>query len=137
MRTSQIVGTFFVHEGAAGRAMLGIAAAKRGSFEGLQQRWSALFAVQRPAWLPCPPAVSSSRKTLSPLRTDAVLPPLNALHPAPCAAPALPAPLRDLELVAQLDLKLIYGVNTHCHADHITGDEAPGCPTTPLFERTP
>ena len=28
---------------------------------------------------------------------------------------------RDLQLVEELGLKLLYGVNTHCHADHITG----------------
>jgi len=28
---------------------------------------------------------------------------------------------RDLKLVKELDLDLIYGINTHCHADHITG----------------
>ena len=28
---------------------------------------------------------------------------------------------RDLELINELGLKLIYGANTHCHADHVTG----------------
>jgi sulfur dioxygenase len=28
---------------------------------------------------------------------------------------------RDLEAVKELDLNLVYGVNTHAHADHITG----------------
>ncbi len=28
---------------------------------------------------------------------------------------------RDLQLIEELGLKLLYGVNTHCHADHITG----------------
>ncbi|CAN6453044.1 unnamed protein product [Victoria cruziana] len=28
---------------------------------------------------------------------------------------------RDLKLIEELDLKLIYAMNTHCHADHITG----------------
>jgi glyoxylase-like metal-dependent hydrolase (beta-lactamase superfamily II) len=28
---------------------------------------------------------------------------------------------RDLQFVKELGLNLIYGINTHCHADHITG----------------
>nr|DAD33849.1 TPA_asm: hypothetical protein HUJ06_012700 [Nelumbo nucifera] len=28
---------------------------------------------------------------------------------------------RDLSLVKELGLKLIYAINTHCHADHVTG----------------
>lgn len=28
---------------------------------------------------------------------------------------------RDLSLIQQLGLKLIYAMNTHVHADHITG----------------
>ena len=39
---------------------------------------------------------------------------------------------RDAQLVSQLGLNLIYAVNTHCHADHITGTGKlktmfPGC----------
>ena len=28
---------------------------------------------------------------------------------------------RDLALIRELDLKLLYAVDTHCHADHVTG----------------
>ena len=28
---------------------------------------------------------------------------------------------RDIELIRELGLNLKYAVNTHCHADHITG----------------
>lgn len=28
---------------------------------------------------------------------------------------------RDLKVISELDLKLKYAVNTHCHADHVTG----------------
>jgi sulfur dioxygenase len=28
---------------------------------------------------------------------------------------------RDADLVKDLGLNLVYGINTHCHADHITG----------------
>lgn len=28
---------------------------------------------------------------------------------------------RDLGLLRELDLRLLYAINTHCHADHITG----------------
>lgn len=28
---------------------------------------------------------------------------------------------RDLQFVDELGLNLLYGINTHCHADHITG----------------
>eukprot|EP00193_Tetraselmis_chui_P014649 CAMPEP_0177776814 /NCGR_PEP_ID=MMETSP0491_2-20121128/14927_1 /TAXON_ID=63592 /ORGANISM="Tetraselmis chuii, Strain PLY429" /LENGTH=242 /DNA_ID=CAMNT_0019295657 /DNA_START=339 /DNA_END=1067 /DNA_ORIENTATION=+ len=31
---------------------------------------------------------------------------------------------RDLTLIDQLGLKLLYAINTHCHADHITGTGA-------------
>ncbi|XP_054751609.1 persulfide dioxygenase ETHE1, mitochondrial-like [Lytechinus pictus] len=39
---------------------------------------------------------------------------------------------RDLHLVEDLGLNLIYAINTHCHADHITGtglikEKIPGC----------
>jgi glyoxylase-like metal-dependent hydrolase (beta-lactamase superfamily II) len=35
--------------------------------------------------------------------------------------PRPPQVERDLQLIEELGLKLLYGVNTHCHADHITG----------------
>ncbi|XP_074653717.1 persulfide dioxygenase ETHE1, mitochondrial-like [Tubulanus polymorphus] len=35
--------------------------------------------------------------------------------------PVLETVDRDLKIIEQLGLNLIYGVNTHCHADHITG----------------
>lgn len=35
--------------------------------------------------------------------------------------PVLETVDRDLQLVHELGLTLLYGVNTHCHADHITG----------------
>nr|XP_060639707.1 persulfide dioxygenase ETHE1, mitochondrial [Anolis sagrei ordinatus] len=46
--------------------------------------------------------------------------------------PVLETAKRDSTLVKQLGLNLIYAVNTHCHADHITGtgllkDLLPGC----------
>jgi sulfur dioxygenase len=28
---------------------------------------------------------------------------------------------RDVSLIEELGLKCLYGVNTHCHADHVTG----------------
>lgn len=28
---------------------------------------------------------------------------------------------RDLGLLQELDLRLLYAINTHCHADHVTG----------------
>jgi sulfur dioxygenase len=28
---------------------------------------------------------------------------------------------RDLQLVEELGLNLVFAINTHCHADHITG----------------
>ena len=28
---------------------------------------------------------------------------------------------RDIQVVQELGVKLIYAINTHCHADHITG----------------
>ena len=28
---------------------------------------------------------------------------------------------RDVKMVNELDLKLKYAMNTHCHADHVTG----------------
>lgn len=28
---------------------------------------------------------------------------------------------RDLGLLKELELQLLYAINTHCHADHITG----------------
>lgn len=28
---------------------------------------------------------------------------------------------RDAEVIKELDLDLQYAVNTHCHADHVTG----------------
>ena len=31
---------------------------------------------------------------------------------------------RDVKLLTELDLKLQYAVNTHCHADHVTGGES-------------
>jgi len=31
---------------------------------------------------------------------------------------------RDLQLVKELKLDLVYGINTHCHADHVTGTGA-------------
>ena len=39
---------------------------------------------------------------------------------------------RDAKLITDLGLKLIWGINTHCHADHITGTHKlksllPGC----------
>lgn len=46
--------------------------------------------------------------------------------------PVLETAQRDAQLVKELGLKLLYAVNTHCHADHITGSGAlrsllPGC----------
>jgi glyoxylase-like metal-dependent hydrolase (beta-lactamase superfamily II) len=28
---------------------------------------------------------------------------------------------RDLQIADELGARLLYGINTHCHADHITG----------------
>jgi glyoxylase-like metal-dependent hydrolase (beta-lactamase superfamily II) len=28
---------------------------------------------------------------------------------------------RDMALIKDLNVKLVYAVNTHCHADHVTG----------------
>lgn len=36
--------------------------------------------------------------------------------------PVLETVDRDLEQIDSLGLKLVYGLNTHCHADHITGE---------------
>ncbi|KAM5236876.1 persulfide dioxygenase ETHE1, mitochondrial [Ctenodactylus gundi] len=46
--------------------------------------------------------------------------------------PVLETASRDAKLVKELGLRLLYAVNTHCHADHITGSGAlrsllPGC----------
>lgn len=46
--------------------------------------------------------------------------------------PVLETAQRDAQLVKELGLKLLYAVNTHCHADHITGSGVlrsllPGC----------
>ncbi|CAH7384635.1 persulfide dioxygenase ETHE1, mitochondrial [Phodopus roborovskii] len=46
--------------------------------------------------------------------------------------PVLETAHRDAHLVKELGLKLLYAVNTHCHADHITGSGVlrsllPGC----------
>lgn len=46
--------------------------------------------------------------------------------------PVLETAQRDAHLVKELGLKLLYAVNTHCHADHITGSGVlrsllPGC----------
>ncbi|XP_069858147.1 persulfide dioxygenase ETHE1, mitochondrial-like [Dipodomys merriami] len=46
--------------------------------------------------------------------------------------PVLDTAGRDAQLVKELGLRLLYAVNTHCHADHITGSGAlrsllPGC----------
>ncbi|KAM4825570.1 persulfide dioxygenase ETHE1, mitochondrial [Thomomys bottae] len=46
--------------------------------------------------------------------------------------PVLETAGRDAQLVKDLGLRLLYAVNTHCHADHITGSGAlrsllPGC----------
>jgi sulfur dioxygenase len=35
--------------------------------------------------------------------------------------PVLELVERDLKFVDELGLKLVYSINTHCHADHITG----------------
>lgn len=35
--------------------------------------------------------------------------------------PVLETAERDAALVKDLGLSLVYGINTHCHADHITG----------------
>ena len=35
--------------------------------------------------------------------------------------PVLETAERDATLVKDLGLTLLYGINTHCHADHITG----------------
>ncbi|XP_032750101.1 persulfide dioxygenase ETHE1, mitochondrial [Rattus rattus] len=46
--------------------------------------------------------------------------------------PVLETAHRDAQLIKELGLKLLYAVNTHCHADHITGSGVlrsllPGC----------
>ncbi|XP_007957460.1 persulfide dioxygenase ETHE1, mitochondrial-like [Orycteropus afer afer] len=46
--------------------------------------------------------------------------------------PVLETAPRDAQLVKELGLRLLYAVNTHCHADHITGTGLlrsllPGC----------
>jgi len=46
--------------------------------------------------------------------------------------PVLETAPRDAQLVKELGLRLLYAVNTHCHADHITGSGLlrsllPGC----------
>ncbi|XP_019835566.1 persulfide dioxygenase ETHE1, mitochondrial isoform X2 [Bos indicus] len=46
--------------------------------------------------------------------------------------PVLETAQRDAQLVKELGLRLLYAVNTHCHADHITGSGLlrsllPGC----------
>ena len=46
--------------------------------------------------------------------------------------PVLETAHRDAQLIKELGLKLLYAVNTHCHADHITGTGVlrsllPGC----------
>ncbi|XP_047647075.1 persulfide dioxygenase ETHE1, mitochondrial isoform X2 [Phacochoerus africanus] len=46
--------------------------------------------------------------------------------------PVLETAHRDAQLVKELGLRLLYAVNTHCHADHITGSGLlrsllPGC----------
>jgi sulfur dioxygenase len=41
--------------------------------------------------------------------------------PAILIDPVLEQTERDLKLVKELDLDLVYMLNTHCHADHITG----------------
>nr|KAF6409746.1 ETHE1 persulfide dioxygenase [Rousettus aegyptiacus] len=46
--------------------------------------------------------------------------------------PVLETAPRDVQLVKELGLRLLYAVNTHCHADHITGSGLlrsllPGC----------
>uniref|UniRef100_A0A8C9PGF0 Persulfide dioxygenase ETHE1, mitochondrial n=1 Tax=Spermophilus dauricus TaxID=99837 RepID=A0A8C9PGF0_SPEDA len=46
--------------------------------------------------------------------------------------PVLETAPRDAQLVKELGLRLLYAVNTHCHADHITGSGVlrsllPGC----------
>ncbi|KAG8188798.1 hypothetical protein JTE90_009190 [Oedothorax gibbosus] len=51
------------------------------------------------------------------------------LADATCRSAALIDPVleqvqRDLQLVKDLNLNLLYAVNTHCHADHITGTGA-------------
>ncbi|VDN12915.1 unnamed protein product [Dibothriocephalus latus] len=35
--------------------------------------------------------------------------------------PVLEKAERDIDLVKSLDLRLLYAINTHCHADHVTG----------------
>ena len=35
--------------------------------------------------------------------------------------PVFEQAIRDLALIRELDLKLLYAVDTHCHADHVTG----------------
>jgi sulfur dioxygenase len=35
--------------------------------------------------------------------------------------PVIETAERDAALVKDLGLTLVYGINTHCHADHITG----------------
>ena len=45
--------------------------------------------------------------------------------------PVFEQAIRDLALIRELDLKLLYAVDTHCHADHVTGawilKEKTGC----------
>ncbi|XP_026304070.1 persulfide dioxygenase ETHE1, mitochondrial [Piliocolobus tephrosceles] len=46
--------------------------------------------------------------------------------------PVLETAPRDAQLIKELGLRLLYAVNTHCHADHITGSGLlrsllPGC----------
>ena len=35
--------------------------------------------------------------------------------------PVFEQAIRDLALIRELDLRLLYAVDTHCHADHVTG----------------
>ncbi|XP_045844966.1 persulfide dioxygenase ETHE1, mitochondrial isoform X2 [Mustela nigripes] len=53
-------------------------------------------------------------------------------HEAVLIDPVLETAPRDAQLVKELGLRLLYAVNTHCHADHITGSGLlrsllPGC----------